>query len=134
MQTYPPTMATASEASYSAYSAPSEMPPSFQRQRMGSLSLGPAPASENGGGSTANGGAGAGATTSAGASAGASTTAVATDLPRDVQDVLQSEIGVSTMLNRLKQSIATAKVSLLFAESPHIQTLTPRRLGVRCVS
>lgn len=30
---------------------------------------------------------------------------------KDVQDVVNSELGVSTLLNRLKQSIASAKVS-----------------------
>jgi Rho GTPase-activating protein RGD1 len=33
-----------------------------------------------------------------------------TELPDQVSAVLQSEIGVATLLNRLKQSIATAKV------------------------
>lgn len=34
------------------------------------------------------------------------------EVPAPVQEVLQSEIGIVTMLNRLKQSIGTAKVSL----------------------
>ncbi len=33
------------------------------------------------------------------------------ELPKPVQEVLQSEIGVVTMLNRLKHSTGTAKVS-----------------------
>lgn len=33
------------------------------------------------------------------------------EVPPGVQEVLQSEIGIVTMLNRLKQSIGTAKVS-----------------------
>lgn len=32
------------------------------------------------------------------------------ELPKAVQEVLESEIGIVTMLNRLKQSIASAKV------------------------
>ncbi|OAA60412.1 Rho GTPase activator [Niveomyces insectorum RCEF 264] len=36
------------------------------------------------------------------------------EVPKPVQDVLQSEIGIMTMLNRLKQSIATAKEFALF--------------------
>lgn len=33
------------------------------------------------------------------------------EMPKEVREVLQSEIGIMTMLNRLKQSIGTAKVS-----------------------
>jgi len=89
-------MATAAE-----YRASSEfLPP--HRQRTGSMSIGPgpAPASENG----ANG-----------ASALVSPTSTTAGGDREsltpVQSVLNSEIGVATLLNRLKQSIATAKVS-----------------------
>ncbi|KAK7962174.1 uncharacterized protein PG986_002999 [Apiospora aurea] len=41
--------------------------------------------------------------------AGAATAGAKPDMPAQVQDVLTSDIGVSTMLNRLKQSIASAR-------------------------
>lgn len=86
------------------YSPSSEFHPQpVQRIRTGSMSVGqnaPAPAELDTGAS--NGG-GTGTTTAATApSYGA-------EPSKQVQDVLQSEIGVSTMLNRLKQSIASAK-------------------------
>ena len=34
------------------------------------------------------------------------------EVPKEVNEVLQSEIGIVTMLNRLKQSIGTAKVCI----------------------
>ncbi len=75
-----------------------------QRDRTTSMSLGRTAGPENGE-SPANG-AGAGAGAAAGQPA-----ASKNDAPKEVREVLNSEIGVSTMLNRLKQSIASARVS-----------------------
>jgi len=42
---------------------------------------------------------------------------------KDVHDVVNSEIGVSTLLNRLKQSIASAKVGLFNPLINHISNM-----------
>ncbi|KAI1335327.1 hypothetical protein F5Y15DRAFT_251528 [Xylariaceae sp. FL0016] len=58
-------------------------------------------------------GSGAGPTNGAGAAAAMTTSAAPeganSDMTKEVQDVLASDIGVSTMLNRLKQSIQSAR-------------------------
>ncbi|KAI0125174.1 hypothetical protein BJ170DRAFT_491898 [Xylariales sp. AK1849] len=94
--------------------------PSPQRpttnERSGSMSLGntASPAAENDGARTAANGAGP-ATTSGGAAPGGGV-----ELSKNVQEVLASDIGVSTMLNRLKQSIASAKEFALFLKKRSI--------------
>ncbi|TDZ31598.1 putative Rho-GTPase-activating protein 7 [Colletotrichum spinosum] len=85
-----------------------------QRDRSSSMSLGntePAAPSQNG------------ATASNGASSGADTGAAPSpEISRQVQEVLSSDIGVSTMLNQLKASIASAKEFALFLKKrSHIE-------------
>ncbi|OBR05831.1 Beta-chimaerin [Colletotrichum higginsianum IMI 349063] len=88
-----------------------------QRDRTNSMSLGitdtaSAPP-QNGGATAPNGAAPAGAET---------TSAPAADVSRQVQDVLSSDIGVATMLNQLKASIASAKEFALFLKKrSHIE-------------
>jgi Rho GTPase-activating protein RGD1 len=82
---------------------------SAAHERTGSMSHGnvvPSPAAENGG--THANGAGQASSTPGGAAVGAGATA-SDDMSAQVQEVLRSDIGVSTMLNRLKQSIASAR-------------------------
>ncbi|KAI5867596.1 RhoGAP-domain-containing protein [Durotheca rogersii] len=67
------------------------------------------PAPEDGGPSSPNSGAGAGAEPAA-----TRPSSAGTDMPKQVQEVLESDIGVSTMLNRLKQSITAAREFSLF--------------------
>lgn len=77
--------------------------------------LGPDPA--DGSGAPEAIGSGAGAPTASGdaPTVTSPTQATAThEVPREVNEVLQSEIGIVTMLNRLKQSIGTAKEFGLF--------------------
>ncbi|KAJ9155524.1 Rho GTPase activator [Pleurostoma richardsiae] len=73
------------------------------RERTGSMSLGGTP-TENGAPTN-----GAAAPLSAGAGSPTTATMQPADVSKDVQDVLTSEIGIVTMLNRLKQSIASAR-------------------------
>ncbi|KAI1856208.1 hypothetical protein JX265_011720 [Neoarthrinium moseri] len=84
------------------------------RERSGSMSLGTTPAPAPGSPAAENGGAhppnGAGPTA---ATPGSPTTG-GPEVSQQVQDVLGSDIGVSTMLNRLKQSVAAAKEFALF--------------------
>ncbi|KAK2058506.1 RhoGAP-domain-containing protein [Colletotrichum caudatum] len=88
------------------------------RDRTSSMSLGTtettttAP-SQNGGAITSNGDAPVGAETAS---------APASEVSRQVQDVLSSDIGVGTMLNQLKASIASAKEFALFLKKrSHIE-------------
>ncbi|KAI0111074.1 hypothetical protein GGR51DRAFT_557482 [Nemania sp. FL0031] len=89
----------------------------------------PSPPPENGNTSSTNGPAAPGASTGfvagtgAGAAPGAGSTEMSPsalpdgtkfDAPQRVQDVLGSEIGIITLLNRLKQSIASAKEFAIF--------------------
>ncbi|KAI0172519.1 RhoGAP-domain-containing protein [Hypoxylon sp. FL1284] len=69
-------------------------------------------APENGGAPPTNG-AGAGASAAAEPTT-SSPISTEPEMPQQVQEVLASEIGVSTMLNRLKQSITAAKEFALF--------------------
>ncbi|EOO01662.1 putative rho gtpase activator protein [Phaeoacremonium minimum UCRPA7] len=91
------------------YNASSDyLPPTHQqRERTGSMSLGgPPPTSENGAPTNGTGPIGS-------PTAGPPNTQPS-DVSKQVQEVLSSEIGVATMLNRLKQSIASAKEFALF--------------------
>ncbi|KAK9781576.1 hypothetical protein SCAR479_01447 [Seiridium cardinale] len=67
-------------------------------QRPPSMSIGSSPVVENGGSHPANGAVAPGASAAGDA-----------EPSKEVQEVLGSDIGVSTMLNRLKQSVASAK-------------------------
>jgi hypothetical protein len=80
---------------------PPEFPP--QHERTGSMSLGAAPNASGDDVSPINGDSTATATT-------APPPAQPDPNARVVHDVINSEIGVATLLNRLKQSIASAKV------------------------
>ncbi|KAF6810253.1 Rho-GTPase-activating protein 7 [Colletotrichum sojae] len=86
-----------------------------QRDRTSSMSLGntdPAASSQNGAPGPANGA----------ASAAPDATAPNSEVARQVQEVLSSDIGVSTMLNQLKASIASAKEFALFLKKrSHIE-------------
>ncbi|KAK1590780.1 RhoGAP domain-containing protein [Colletotrichum navitas] len=92
--------------------------PNEQRDRTSSMSLGTTeitttPPSQNGGVTTSNGDAPAGAETAS---------APTSEVSRQVQDVLSSDIGVATMLNQLKASIASAKEFALFLKKrSHIE-------------
>ncbi|KZL84264.1 rho gtpase activator [Colletotrichum incanum] len=88
-----------------------------QRDRTSSMSLG---TTETATAPSQNGGASA---PSSGAPAGAETTsAPAPEVSRQVQEVLSSDIGVATMLNQLKASIASAKEFALFLKKrSHIE-------------
>ncbi|KAI3537232.1 beta-chimaerin [Colletotrichum paranaense] len=87
-----------------------------QRDRASSMSLGnteTAAPSQNGGAATANGGPPAGTDTGS---------APTSEVSRQVQEVLSSDIGVATMLNQLKASIASAKEFALFLKKrSHIE-------------
>ncbi|WYZ45556.1 hypothetical protein EsH8_VIII_000872 [Colletotrichum jinshuiense] len=87
-----------------------------QRDRTGSMSLGDtdtAAPSQNGGAAPVNDAASAGAETSP---------APTPEVLRHVQEVLSSDIGVATMLNQLKASIASAKEFALFLKKrSHIE-------------
>ncbi|KAK2010109.1 RhoGAP domain-containing protein [Colletotrichum eremochloae] len=91
-----------------------------QRDRTSSMSLGTAETtttttapSQNEGATTSNGDVPAGAETAS---------APASEVSRQVQDVLSSDIGVATMLNQLKASIASAKEFALFLKKrSHIE-------------
>ncbi|OLN86092.1 putative Rho-GTPase-activating protein 7 [Colletotrichum chlorophyti] len=88
-----------------------------QRDRTSSMSIGnaePVSTSQNGGSGPANGGAPNAAETSP--------AAPTSEVAPQVQEVLSSEIGVSTMLNQLKASIASAKEFALFLKKrSHIE-------------
>lgn len=91
-------------ADFSRQSA--DLPNPQRPERAGSMSHGsaePSPATENGGTHT-NGAAQRDSTPGATVAAGGPE-----NMSTQVQEVLRSDIGVSTMLNRLKQSIASAK-------------------------
>ncbi|KAK8064734.1 Rho GTPase activator (Rgd1) [Apiospora phragmitis] len=94
---------------------PSSPPPQSQPNRAPSMSFGSStgPAAENDATSyPANGpgvSAASGNTPATAMPDGAATGGAKPDMPAQVQDVLTSDIGVSTMLNRLKQSIASAR-------------------------
>lgn len=85
----------------------SELPdvPNQQRERTGSMSLGAAPTANGDEVSPINGDS---------ASMAAPPPAQLGPLARSVDTVVNSEIGVQTLLNRLKQSIASAKVGIIF--------------------
>ncbi len=100
-------------------------PPDFSNQHRegnGSMSLGAAPNFNGGDVSPINGDS---ITTSA-------PPPVHDPNAKAVHDVINSEIGVSTLLNRLKQSIASAKVSSVQHSERRIELI--RLLGVRYVS
>ncbi len=82
-------------------SEPPEFPP--QQERKGSMSLGAAP--------NANGDDVSPITGDSTTTAAAAQPAQSDPNAKAVHDVVNSEIGVATLLNRLKQSIASAKVS-----------------------
>ncbi|KAK8851326.1 RhoGAP-domain-containing protein [Apiospora arundinis] len=90
-------------------------PPQSQLQRPPSMSFGSStdPAPENDPQSHSANGAGVSAaqenTSTSAMAVGAATAGAKPDMPAQVQEVLASDIGVSTMLNRLKQSIASAR-------------------------
>jgi hypothetical protein len=83
----------------------SELPdvPSEHRERTGSMSLGAAPNANGGEVSPING---------ESTSMAAPPPPQVDPLAKSVETVVNSEIGVQTLLNRLKQSIASAKVSV----------------------
>ncbi|KAI2617169.1 RhoGAP-domain-containing protein [Hypoxylon sp. NC1633] len=88
--------------------------PDYERTASMSLGNNPSPAPEDGRGS-ANG-ARSGTAPTAGVGPGLGPEAMATsphstgpEMSKEVQDILSSDIGISTMLNRLKQSITAAK-------------------------
>jgi hypothetical protein len=85
-------------------SEPPEFPPQHEHERKGSMSLGAAP---NANGDDVSPIKDDSTTTAALPQAQSDPNAKA------VHDVTNSEIGVATLLNRLKQSIASAKVSSL---------------------
>lgn len=82
-----------------------------QRERTGSMSLGAAPTANGDEVSPINGDS---------ASMNAPAHPQLTPLARSVDTVVNSEIGVQTLLNRLKQSIASAKVRIIFGRTERL--------------
>lgn len=90
-------------ADYGRHSNDLTSPHHPDHERTGSMSLGnsTSPAPEDGPTTSANGAGAEAATTSP--------IQAEPEMPKEVQEVLASDIGLSTMLNRLKQSITAAK-------------------------